>query len=420
MILDLIVLTKSTTPVIGQVAELLGIIMDWIFQLTRTFGVMNIGLCIILFTIIINILMLPFTIKQQKSSKIMAVMQPEIQAIQKKYKGKQDRESMAKMQAEISAVNQKYGTSTVGGCAPLLIQMPILFGLYQVIYKIPGYVPSVKHYFENVANALMAQPNYIDTISGYAESYRLPVDKIDYKVVNHVIDLLYKFNPSNWEDLANKVPEITDVLANNVPVIENMNYFLGINLATNPWQGFMPNPAWIIPILAGLTQWYSTKMMVNTQTVKEDSENSMAQQMKVMNNTMPLMSVFFCFTFPAGIGIYWIASAVCRIVQQFFINRYMEKIDLDTLVEENLRKSNEKRKKKGLPPQTISKKAIQDAKNIEANLEKEEAELTLKKERASEQAKSSTAYYNQNAKPGSLAAKANMVAKYDEKMKKKK
>lgn len=413
-------LTKSTTPIIGWVAELLGIVMDLIFRFTSAFGIMNIGLCIIIFTIIINFIMLPLTINQQKSSKIMAVMQPEIQAIQKKYKDKKDQESLAKMQAETNAVYEKYGTSMTGGCVQLLIQMPILFALYQVIYRIPAYVPSVKHYFSNIATELMAQPNYISSITELANTHRLPVDKFDYAVADKVIDLLYKFTPANWETLQSSIPALTDTLNSNVPLIERMNYFFGINLATNPWQGMMPNWAWIIPILAGATQWYSTKLMTENQPTRAGDENSMAAQMKTMNNTMPLMSLVFCFTFPAGIGIYWIASAVVRIVQQIFINKHLNSIDLETLIEQNVQKSNAKRAKKGLPPQTISKAAIIKAKNIEVEAAKEEAELEKKQEASKKQAQDSTAYYNKNAKPGSLASKANMVAMYDEKIKNKK
>ncbi len=413
-------LTKSTTPIIGWVAEILGIIMDLIFRFTSSFGIMNIGLCIIIFTIIINFIMLPLTIKQQKSSKIMAVMQPEIQAIQKKYKDKKDQESLQRMQAETNAVYEKYGTNMTGSCVQLLIQMPILFALYQVIYRIPAYVPSVKQYFSAIATQLMAQPNYIESISELANTHRLPVDKFDYTVTDKVIDLLYKFTPSNWETLESTIPAISGVLQTNVPLIERMNYFFGINLATNPWQGLMPNWAWIIPILAGLTQWYSTKLMTENQSSRGGDDNGMASQMKAMNNTMPLMSLVFCFTFPAGIGIYWIASAVVRIVQQIFINKHLNSIDLETLIEENVKKANAKRAKKGLPPQTISKAAIMRAKNVETEAAKEEAALAKKMEISTKQVKDSTAYYNQNAKPGSLAAKANMVAMYDEKVRNKK
>lgn len=121
--------------------------MDLLFRFTSSVGILNIGLCIILFTLVVKILMFPLTIKQQKSSKLMTVMQPEIQAIQNKYKGKTDNESMMKMNVETKAVYEKYGTSMTGGCLQLVIQLPILLALYRVIYNIPAYVSSVKTYF---------------------------------------------------------------------------------------------------------------------------------------------------------------------------------------------------------------------------------------------------------------------------------
>ena len=140
-----ILLTQSTTPIIGQVAWLLGELMDGIFNvLSSAFGIENIGLCIILFTIIIYTFMIPLTIKQQKFSKLSAVMNPELQAIQKKYKNKRDQESMLKMQEEMKMVYDKYGTSQMGGCLQLVIQFPILLALWKVIQNIPAYVGGVK------------------------------------------------------------------------------------------------------------------------------------------------------------------------------------------------------------------------------------------------------------------------------------
>ena len=179
--MDLTLLMETTAVAsfgfhpIQWIGQLLGVIMDGIFRVTSAVGIMNIGLCIIIFTILVNVLMIPLTIKQQKSQKLMAVMQPEIQAIQKKYKGKQDQQSLARQQAETRAVYEKYGTSMAGGCLPLVIQLPILFGLYRVIYNIPAYVPSVKVYFSNVANALMQQGDYVNQIADLAKADRKSV-----------------------------------------------------------------------------------------------------------------------------------------------------------------------------------------------------------------------------------------------------
>ena len=137
--------------------------------------------------------------------------------------------------------------------------------------------------------------------------------------------------------------------------------------------------------------------------------------MKQMNIMMPLMSVFFCFTLPSGIGIYWIAQSVFTILQQWIINRHLSSIDIDEMVKKNVEKANAKRAKKGLPPQKISNNATVSLKQIQAEEERKEKELEAKKARTAEQVKESTEYYNKDPKPGSLAAKAAMVKKYNEK-----
>ena len=142
-------------PIIKQIAWLLGQVMNGIFNVLSKIGIENIGVCIIIFTIIIYTLMIPLTIKQQKFSKMSAVMQPEIKKIQKKYEGKKDQASMMKQQEEINLVYEKYGTSMTGGCLPMLIQMPILFALYPVIRDIPTYVKGVKDVYMPVTEAIM-------------------------------------------------------------------------------------------------------------------------------------------------------------------------------------------------------------------------------------------------------------------------
>ena len=139
----------------------------------------------------------------------------------------------------------------------------------------------------------------------------------------------------------------------------------------------------------------------------------MANTMKTMNTVMPIMSAVFCLTLPVGLGIYWIAGAVVRCVQQLVINKQMDKIDVDELIKKNLEKTNKKREKKGLPPQRISNTAKLNTRNIEKpEISAEEKERKIK---------SSTEYYKSTstAKPGSLAAKAQMVKQYNERNNKK-
>ena len=142
-------------PIIKQVSWLLGQVMNGIYNALSAIGIENIGVAIIVFTIIVYTLLLPLTIKQQKFSKMSAIMNPEIKAIQKKYAGKNDQVSMMKMNEETQNVYAKYGVSPMGTCLPMLIQLPILFALYRVIWNIPAYVASVKDVFTPLVNVLL-------------------------------------------------------------------------------------------------------------------------------------------------------------------------------------------------------------------------------------------------------------------------
>ena len=409
------VLTKAGS-ILGPIATVLGYVMDILFRFTSSFGVFNVGLCIILFTIVMKTLMIPLTIKQQKTTKLMSVMNPEIQAIQKKYKGKSDQESMQRQNVEIQAVYEKYGTSMTGGCLPLLIQMPILLALYRVIYNIPAYVPSVRVYFDNVVTPLMGQADYaqkLQEITNIATACGGKLDKFDFTNANRLVDMLYKFSTSQWGELQALFPAISDVIGQNAAVVERMNTFLGLNMAEAP--GWVPSFAWIIPVLAAVSQWFSTKLMSGNQpSTSADAENPMAQSMKTMTTTMPLFSAFICITMPAGLGIYWIATSVVTIIQQLIVNAYMDKVNIDDMIAKNLEKVNKKRAKQGLPPAKVTQNATASLKEIKAEEEKEKAAEEVKKEKIAKQIEESSKYYNTNAKPGSLASKAAMVQKYNE------
>lgn len=422
--MEFLVLTK-VGGVLGPFATVLGIIMDWLFKLTSTFGIQNIGLCIILFTIVTKLLLFPLTLKQQRSSKLMSVMQPELSAVQAKYKGKTDQESMRKQNVEMQAVYEKYGTSMTGGCVQLIIQMPILFALYQVIYHIPAYVQSVKEVFENVVKSINGLGvDHVGMLTQFAADNKIHMTRVgDISTSNGMVDFLYQLNPDQWVSLQGLFPSIQNTIAQNAEKIAHMNSFFGINLAATPSSvlfyggGFHFSAAILIPVLAGVSQWFSAKLMtVNQPQKSKDESNVMAQSMKSMSTVMPLMSVFFCFTFAAGIGIYWIASSVVQIIQQIAVNRHLDKIDMDEMIKKNVEKANKKRAKKGLPPQRVTQNASVKLKNIQASMENEEAEKSVKMQKNEEQVKASNDYYNSStSKPGSIAAKARMVKKYNEK-----
>ncbi|MBS6396477.1 MAG: YidC/Oxa1 family membrane protein insertase [Clostridiales bacterium] len=420
-----ILFTQSSTFIIGDVARILGVIMDVLFRfMDNVFGIQNIGLSIILFTVIVYLLLTPLTIKQQKFSKLSAKMNPEIQMIQNKYKNKRDNDSMMAMNEETKAVYAKYGVSPTGSCLQLLIQMPILFAMYRVIMNVPAYVASAKEVFMELANSILAAPGGSEFMQELTLNGRLYIEGKDFSNVNTIIDVLYKLQDSGtatWQMLIDKFPEMESLIVSTQASISHMNNF-GINIANSPWNiaktaiatgAFaMLVGAILIPVLSGLTQWLNVKMMPQPST--GDDNSTMNSTMKTMNMMMPLMSVWFCFTLPAGMGLYWIMGAVVRGIQQFAINKYMDKLDLDEIVKKNIEKNNRIREKKGLPPQKITDIAKTNVKTID-NSKKKKA---MTEEERQEAMEASTNYYKNSDKQGSLASKAAMVAKYNEKSKK--
>lgn len=413
-----ILLTQYQGAFLGPVAKILGVLMNGIFNFIQLLGLPNIGLAIILFTIVIYIILTPLTVKQQKFSKLSAKMNPEIQAIQKKYKNKKDNDSMMRMNEETKAVYEKYGTSPTGSCLPLLIQMPLLLALWRVINNIPAYVTSVKEVFTPFVTNLMNTPGAKTVIEelGAAKGFA----KYDYTQADTFIDVLNKLSTAEWSALAEKFPslssEITDITSN----LAHMNNFLGINIGNSPsaivseaiaaGAYLMVVAAIAVPVLSALTQWLNTKLMPTADTGVSD-DNPMASSMKTMNVVMPIMSAVFCYTLPVGMGIYWIAGAVIRSVQQLIINKYMDKVDVEDLIKKNVEKVNKKREKKGLPPQKVSNAAKISTRTIQ-----EPEKTKMSNEEKLEKLKKTTEYYNSNSvKPGSLASKANMVRQYNEK-----
>ena len=423
--MELFLATKTGTPIIGQIASVMGWIMDGIYKmLDGLFGIQNIGLCIIIFSILIFAFMTPLQIKQQKFSKLSAIMQPEIQKIQKKYQGKKDQDSMMKMQEETQAVYQKYGVSATGSCVQLAIQLPILYALYQVIQNIPAYVGSVYNVFNGVCTKILAVDGFTDIINNFIADNKMTRVRQVTENADSIVDFLYALSPSQWKSLQDisQFSGFSDQISKTASEIQKMQTFGVLNIADQPLSYIKTGSliliiaALAIPLLSWATQMLNLKLMPQAATQNgNDDNNAMASSMKTMNTVMPLMSAFFCFTFPVGLGIYWIASAVVRSIQQLLINRHLNKMNIDDLVNENMRKMEAKRAKEGLPPQKITNQAHQSAKNIN-KVEKgmsgtDEANRAKKVEEAYKNAS--------HAKAGSITAKANLVRDFEERNKKK-
>lgn len=434
-----VVLTKVTTPIIGWIGSVLGWIINAIYSLLELIGIPNIGLSIILFTLVIYLFMTPLQIKQQKFSKMNAIMQPEIQRIQKKYKGKKDQDSVMKQNEEITAVYQKYGVSPTGSCVQLLIQMPILLALYQVIYHIPGYITGVREAFTGLATKIISVDGFSDIISKFLTDNKISMYGITPNMTftkETTIDFLYKLTPSQMDRFADvsQFSGFSDLFASVSEKASHMNTFLNLNISDTPWalmqsgwnQGntagyLLVFVAVMVPILAWFTQWLNYKLMPQPQTNSNEPPSTMEASMKGMNTVMPIMSAVFCFSFPVGIGIYWIIGAVIRSVQQVVINRYMDKIDTEELIQKNQEKMKKKMEKRGMTAERINQQARMNVRNIQEPVRKPNTKPALTAEEKAAKVKKSTEYYNSsNVKPGSLAAKANMVKQFDEKNKSRK
>ena len=425
-----ILLTQDSGRIIGPIAKLLGYIMEAIFSLLDKIGIPNTGLAIILFTIVIYLLLMPLTIRQQKFAKLSAKMNPELQAIQAKYKDKKDNDSMMAMNMETQAVYAKYGVSPSGSCVQLLIQLPIMWALYRVIYNMPAYVRSIKEAFIPLVDKLIAQEGSAEFIQTFSNagmySKQFSNDSFTGGVTSYIqntfIDVLNKATTAEWHSIAEKFPDLSGYVNNTLSSLERYNNFIGLNIGNSPsytMKEALSNGAYgmviaalAIPVLSAVTQWINVKLMPSQQTSGNgnDQQDTMMQSMKMMNMTMPIMSAIFCYTLPAGLGLYWVAGAVVRSIQQVVINKHIDKIDLDELIKKNEGKAKKKLEKSGVRAEKLNAYANMSTKNVQTpnkpSMTQEEKEAAVKK---------STEYYNKNAKPGSLAAKANMVKQYNEK-----
>ena len=406
---------------LGPIAWLFGKLLDLIYNLLAgDNGMANLGICIILFTVVVRIILFPLNFKQQKSSKINMIIQPEIQKIQKKYNGKKDQESMMKQQQEMQAVYDKYGTSMTGGCLTTLIQFPILIAFYRVIQNIPAYVGKIKDMYLPIAEGVInsqgknAQQFLIDfvdeqKVSGAAYAIRQFKD-VSEVTTDNIIDVLSNFGVSHLHTLSDT---LNLNVANNIDKIDQIHsFFLGINISEAP--GYRLSWALLIPISSALFNYLSMKLTSGKQENADPTANSM---MKSMMITMPLMSIFICISLPAGIGIYWSAGAFISLITQLIINAYYNHADMDKILEEQMAKAEAKRAKNG-GKKSFMERLMDSSEQAQEELNKREAmrknsSASLKNYVAPESSKKAV-QNNQNRKykEGSIGAKANIMLNY--------
>ena len=420
-------LTAYDGSILGPIAKILGWLMNGIYEVMAAIGIGNVGLAIIIFTIVIYTLMFPLTYKQQKFSKLSQKMQPELNAIRKKYENKKDQASMMAMNEETQRIYEKYGVSMTGSCGQMLIQMPILFALYRVFMNVPAYVTGVKESFSELVNGIMATEGFAEKMTTLvAENKIFTAPAADFTVTdqtalaNYTVDVLGKLGTKGWTALSEAFPNLEATIDATYETVSKINYFGPLNISDTPWQiikdGFSSGAfvvafvALLVPVASYLFQVLNMKMMPSSGS--NDQNDTMAQQMNMMNKTMPLFSLVMCFTVPVGLGIYWVMSSVVRLVQQYFLNKHFDKIDLDDIIKKNEEKAKKKREKLGIAENQIRNAAQMNTRTMDA---KANIQNSAEKEALLEKAMEAKA----NAKPGSMTAKANMVKDFNERNNKK-
>ena len=428
---SLFLLTQNSGKILGPIAKVLGYLMNAIYVFMDKFlNIQNVGLTIIVFTIVIYFCLLPLTYKQQKFSKMSQIMNPEIQAIQKKYKNRRDQASVQAMNEETQAVYQKYGVSPSGSCIFMIIQLPILFALYRVIYNVPAYITNVKNTFDSLVTGIMGTAGYQDTMNSFLTSVSeknsvfrgitLNFSGTSQQAHDSIIDVLYKCTSNNWTLLQDKFSGLSDVIASTQSAVEHFNNFLGINIVYSPKTIIATSfreghyvliiLALLVPILAALTQFLNIRLMPQAAN-NGGQQEAMASQMKMMNYMMPLYSVFIVFFLPVGVGIYWIAGSVIRSLQQFLLNKHFDKMDLEKVIKENQAKAAAKNKKKiekkGVAGEQIANAAKVNTRNIQYKSMADKA--------ASVSRKDTTPDTGKKYKEGSMTSEANLVKDFNNK-----
>ena len=427
-----ILLSKVTTPVINWISELLGLVMNGIYTVLNMMGTEKVGFSILIYTVVVYMILLPITIRTQKQSKIQSYMQPEMTKVQKKYAGRRDTASQMAMQQDMQKIYDKYGFSPYGTCLPMIVQLVLLWGVYQVIYHIPGYVTKIGEIFTAIADKIMAVPSYVDAMTTFISenlSGRVAI-AADGLTSTNIVDALYLLKPSQWTALSqvDAFSSISGEIADIQASVENVNMFMGMNISMSPWdviQDSFSTGAWgflflaiAVPVLAWFTQWIGIKLQPSQGAI---ADSPMSGSLKSTMIIMPIFSAIICATLSLGVGIYWIAGAVIRAIQMVVINRRMMKVDMDEVIKKNLEKAA-KRKAKG-------KKTLMERLTSAGTGKGENTEDSVEGSRLSDHARSSVrsvkGYTNDGSggtdyssygsgDPDSMFAKVNMVNKYNE------
>ena len=294
--------------VLGFLAIIFGPIMEWIYRF-----IPNYGWALIVFTLLVNLVLLPLRIKQQKSTARMSAFQPKMQEIQKKYAKDKNRQ-----QDELMKFQQEYGFSMTAGCMPMALNFLFIFGIIEVVYRPLQYILGVS---QDVIAQMVEIAN-----STLGES----LIATDYRVQSALINLV----KSNGE-------AFSSVLGDKLADVQNFQMmFFGIDLGQTPLSSW-PSIAIIIPILSVVTM-----IIVQVITMKMSGQE-MSGSMKALPWIMSIMFGYIAFTIPTGFSLYYTVSNIASFIQSLIAKRIYDPEKVKAQVEAEIEaKRAEKKKKK--------------------------------------------------------------------------
>ncbi len=293
--------------------------IGWVLQVISTAVGNHYIVAILIFAVLIELVMIPFGIKQQKNSIKQAKLRPKEMAIRKKYAGRDDQPTKQKMQEEIQELYQKEGFNPMGGCLPLLIQFPFLIILYNIVIDPLKYVCGLSS----------------DTVAQIVEIIKAEMPNLSKSAVTALGD-------KNTLDVMSYMKKIGLDAFEGVSGFDvnmefpNLTYF-DINLGLNPGFKYMDDKIQylllLVPVLTFVVYFFSSKLtrkLSYQPTTADDAQ--MGCSNKMMDIMMPLFSVYIAFITPAAIGIYWIFKSILGVIKQAILKKAMP---LPTFTEED-------------------------------------------------------------------------------------
>ena len=287
--------------------DLINIPFSWVIRFF--YGLTdNYMVALLFFAIVVKVVLFPLGIKQQKNMVKQASLRPKEMAIRAKYAGRTDQATQQKMQNEIMSLYQSENYNPAGGCLPMLLQLLVVWAIYQIVYGPLTYLCGMSAEAVTLLKEGIRQLLEAETYTGNQIQMLNHISELGIQKIVEILPTLEGYT----EELGTVIGEVL----NNLP---NMTVFGGkLNLAATPTVAF--NVLLLVPVLNLVTTWASTKI-TRKFTYQSPDAAQMNSSMKIMEITMPLMIFWMAFNLPAALGVYWIFQNILGVLQSFILSK---------------------------------------------------------------------------------------------------